>query len=205
MLKTIASAVIAVLLVTTFWTVHEVKEQETQAPAILKVQEMGNLVSLNVSYSNIIDIKDRITQDIPLTNWELVFGATRVLLLAKGNCLIGTDLKQARYEHSDAEKKTVDLILPEPKVLLARLDHSAGKTGSYFYAVDHSGISKIIADSHRQTEVMNKALGVAQKDIERQCAGTNYIQSARKSAEAMLAPLIAHASDWQINILWAKQ
>ena len=205
MLKTIASAVIAVLLVTTFWTVHEVNEQETQAPAILKVQEMGNLISLNVSYSNIIDIKDRITQDIPLTNWELEFGATRVLLLAKGNCLIGADLKQAHYEHSDTDKRTVDLILPEPKVLSARLDHSVGKTGSYFYAVDHSGVSKIIADSHRQTELMNKALAIAQKDIERQCAGADYILSAKKSAETMLLPLITHTSDWQINILWSGQ
>lgn len=204
MLKTIASALIAVLLVTTFWKVHEENEQKAQAPAILKVQELGNLVSLNISYSNIIDIKDRITQDIPLTNWELVFGSTRVLLLAKGNCLIGTDLKQAHYAHSDADKRTVDLILPQPKVLSARLDHSGGRNGSYFYAVDHSGISKMIADTQRQTELMNKALGVAQKDIESQCAGAGYIQSAEKSAETMLAPLITHASDWRVNILWTK-
>jgi hypothetical protein len=204
MLKTIASAVIAVLLVTTFWTVHEVNEQESQAPAILKVQEMGNLVSLNVSYSNIIDIKDRITQDIPLTNWELEFGATRVLLLAKGNCLVGTDLKQAHYEHSDDNKKSVDLILPTPKVISARLDHNVGKSGSYFYAVNHSGVSKIVSRTDRQTELMNKALATAQKDIEGQCASADYILAAKKSAEAMLAPLITHASDWRINIVWAK-
>jgi hypothetical protein len=75
----------------TAWQLKPEKEQSPPPPPLVSVQEMGTLVSLKVNYANVLEFNNRITQEIPWTQWEIRFGGTRVLLIARGECLIGTN------------------------------------------------------------------------------------------------------------------
>ena len=162
---------------------------------------MGALVSLKVNYANVIEFNERVTRDIPWTQWELRLGGTRVLLVARGECLIGTDLKLAKYERTASATKTATLVLPQPTVMSARLNHDANNGGSYFYAVSSTGMDALVPGSDGQTKAINSALQKGQRDVEASCAKPDLIESARKSAEAVLRPTLA-ATGWSVAVAW---
>ncbi len=69
------------------------------SPPLAAVESLGDLVSVRVRYANVIEFHRTMTQGIPWTRWELPIGETRVLLVARGDCLVGTDLRAARAAH----------------------------------------------------------------------------------------------------------
>ena len=192
---------VAILAAVAAWKLKPEKEQAPQQAPLVSVQEMGALVSLKVNYANVIEFNERVTQDIPWTQWELRFGGTRVLLVARGECLIGTDLKLAQYEQSSVATKTATLVAPQPKVISARLNHDAKNGGSYFYAMSSNGIVALVPGTEQQTKAMNSALQKGQSEIEASCARPELIEAARKSAEAVLVPTLS-ATGWKVAVVW---
>ncbi len=204
MLKAVASAIIAVVIVSVLWNTEGPDAIAVQGPAILEVQEMGALAVLKVSYANVIDLNKPMAKKFPLTNWKLTFGNTRVLLIAKGSCLIGTDLKLARYENIDLENRTASLVLQQPAIISVSVHHDPNHQGSYLYSVDANGLSGIMPDSARTNAIINQAYAIAQQDIEQHCASQDYFNDAKKTTELVLAPLLAADPDWNIAIAWAN-
>ena len=192
---------VAAFAVTVTWKIKPEKEQPPAAPPVVSVQQMGTLATLKVNYANVIEFDQRVTQDIPWTQWEFRFGETRVLLIARGECLIGTDLQSAKYEHLSTETKTATLILPSPKVFSARLNHDPKTGGSVFYMVDNKGITSLIPGTDSQTKAMNRALQKGQSDIEAACAKPDLLIAAQKNAETVLQPVVS-ATGWKISIVW---
>lgn len=192
---------VAALAVMATWKIKPEKEQPPAAPPVVSVQQMGTLATLKVNYANVIEFDQRVTQDIPWTQWEFRFGGTRVLLIARGECLIGTDLQSAKYEHLSTETKTATLILPSPKVFSARLNHDPKTGGSVLYTVDNKGIASLIPGTEGQTKAMNLALQKGQSDIEAACAKPDLLIAARKNAETVLQPVVS-ATGWKISIVW---
>lgn len=192
---------VVVLAAMATWKIKPEKEQPPAAPPVVSVQQMGTLATLKVNYANVIEFDQRVTQDIPWTQWEFRFGGTRVLLIARGECLIGTDLQSAKYEHLSTETKTATLILPNPKVFSARLNHDPKTGGSVFYTVDNKGITSLIPGTEGQTKAMNLALQKGQSDIEAACAKPDLLIAARKNAETVLQPVVS-ATGWKISIIW---
>src|SRR5512144_2193085 len=90
-------------------------------PPLMSLQEMGHLTSVKVNYANVIEFTERMTQDIPWTQWELRLGGTTVLLVARGDCLVGTDFRLAKYESANETARTAVLVLPVPKPISARV------------------------------------------------------------------------------------
>jgi hypothetical protein len=201
MQNTLITLLLAALAAVTAWKLKPEKEQVPAAPPVVSVQEMGTLATLKVNYANVIEFNDRITQDIPWTQWELRLGGTRVLLIARGECLIGPDLQAAKYEQLSPADKTATLILPSPKVITARLNHDPKTGGSSFYTVDNNGIAALIPGTDNQTKAMNRALQMGQSDLEAACSRPEQAISARKSAEAVLQPVVS-ATGWKITIVW---
>ena len=199
--STFVVVLVAGLSAVAAWKLKPEKEQAPPPPPLVSVQEMGTLVSLKVNYANVIEFNKRATQDIPWTQWELRFGETRVLLVARGECLIGTDLKLAKYEQSTTGTKTATLVAPNPKVISARLNHDPKSGGSYFYAASSTGLVALMPGSDEQTKLTNSALQKAQSDIEASCAKPELLETARKSAEAVLLPTIS-ATGWKVAIVW---
>lgn len=199
--STFVVVLVASLSAVAAWKLKPEKEQAPPPAPLVSVQEMGTLVSLKVNYANVIEFNKRATQDIPWTQWELRFGETRLLLVARGECLIGTDLKLAKYEQSTTGTKTATLVAPNPKVISARLNHDPKSGGSYFYAASSSGLVALLPGSDEQTKLTNSALQKAQSDIEASCAKPELLETARKSAEAVLLPTIS-ATGWKVAIVW---
>lgn len=171
-------------------------------PALLAVEGMGHLVSVKVRYANVIEFTQQITQGIPWTQWELRLGGTQVLLVAKGDCLVGADMRQARYEAVDPAARTAVLWLPMPTTLSARVHHGPrDQGGSYFYAVQGTGIEPLIPGTANRTQAIDTALQRAQQDMERACQAGNTLATAKENAEAVLKQLLA-ATGWAVQVRW---
>ena len=201
MRSTFVTVLLASLAAFASWKLKPEKEQAPSAPPVVSVQEMGTLTTLRVSYANVIEFSERVTQDIPWTQWEFRFGGTRVLLVARGECLLGTDLQSAKYEQIQSAERTATLSLPSPKVLSARLNHDAKTGGSYFYTVTSNGVAALLPGTEGQTNAMNRALQKGQSEIEANCAKPELIAAAKKSAEAVLQPTVS-ATGWKIRTVW---
>ena len=201
MKSTVVIVLVAGLAAVSAWKLKPEKEQTPPPPALVTVQEIGTLASLKVNYSNVIEFNERVTKDIPWTQWELRFGGTKVLLVARGDCLIGTDLKLAKYEQMATAAKTATLVLSNPKVISARLNHDPKTGGSHFYAISTSGVIALLPGNEGQTKAMNLALQKGQSDIETSCAKPDLIDAARKSAESVLVPTVS-ATGWKVGIVW---
>ena len=201
MQTTLVTLLLASLAAFAAWQLKPQKEQAPQAPPVVSVQEMGTLTTLRVSYANVIEFSERVTQDIPWTQWELRFGGTRVLLIARGDCFLGTDLQLAKYEQVQPAEKTATLSLPKPKVLSARLNHDAKAGGSYFYTVTNDGVAALLPGTEGQTKAMNRALQKGQSEIEATCATPDLLAAAKRSTEAVLQPTVS-ATGWKIRTVW---
>ncbi|MCB5187201.1 DUF4230 domain-containing protein [Methylobacillus caricis] len=173
-------------------------------PPLMSLEQMGHLVTVKVNYANVLEFTQKITQDIPWTQWELRFGATKVLLVARGDCLVGTDFRLAKYLEVNKDLRSALLVLPEPKAISARVSHDPQeKGGSYFYAVTGTGIEPIIPGSANRIKAIDLALEAAQKDISRVCSGPDVLATARKNAETTLLPAFS-AIGWKVSIRWTK-
>lgn len=171
-------------------------------PALASMEGMGHLVSLKVRYANVIAFTQQRTQGIPWTQWELRLGGTQVLLVARGECLVGTDLRGARYTQLDGASRSATLHLPSPTTVSAKVDHGPRDAGgSYFYAVQDTGIEPLIPGTTLRTLAIDTALQQAQADLERSCQTPSTVETARTLAEEALRPLFA-ATGWQVTVAW---
>lgn len=178
---------------------------ESKLPAqtpLIAIEKMGHLVSVKVNYADVIEFTERRTQDIPWSQWDLDLGGTRVLLIARGDCTIATDLGSAKYQDIDAEARSFTLLLPEPKPLQIRVNHEAReKGGSYFYAITSEGLEPIIPDSSNRSLAISNSLAFAQKQIERACNRPQIRALARKNAEDVLGATF-QATGWKPTYVW---
>jgi hypothetical protein len=173
-----------------------------QAP-ILSIQQMGHLVSLKVNYSDVIEFEEQHKIDLPL-NQEVSLGATKVLLVAKGDCTLATDLKAAAYDKVDQDKRTLTVTLAAPRPLQARLIHEAReKGGSYFYATSSRGLVALTPNSSHRTKAMNNALARAQHALTRACIAAPNISAAMEQAEQVLGAMFRQAG-WTTSFAWKE-
>jgi len=114
---------------------------------------------------------------------------------------VGVDLKQARYEQLATATQTATLVVPQPSVVSARLNHDPKSGGSSFYEASTNGVVALLPGTEQQTKAMNLALQKAQRDIEASCARPEFIEAARKSAQAVLLPTVS-ATGWKIALAW---
>ena len=125
-----------------------------------------------------------------------------MLLVARGDCTIATDLRQARYENIDNAARTLTVVLPQPAPLQARLNHEAReKGGSYFYAVTEQGLQTIIPDARTRTGAMDKALTTAQASVQTACSQPAILATARENAAGVLQATL-NATGWTPDVKW---
>ncbi|MEJ7137969.1 DUF4230 domain-containing protein [Amphibiibacter pelophylacis] len=176
---------------------------EAPAPPLIALEAMGQLVSVKVHESSVIEVTENIAQDIPLTGRELRFGSARALLVARGECLAGTDLRASHYRDIDATARTATLVLPQPGVISARVNHGPRQQGgSYFYEITGSGLEPFLPGSATRTKATDAALARAETVIRQACASQSVLESARSNALAVLRPLFA-VTGWTVTLAWA--
>jgi hypothetical protein len=169
---------------------------------MISLEKMGQMVSLRVNYSDVIEFSEKSAIDMPF-NREIRLGSTRALLVAKGDCTIGTDLTHAKYENIDIEKHVLTVVLNMPQALSVRISHdSRDKGGSYFYSINEHGLAAFIGDQGKRTKAADSALAKAQSDLARVCLSAPNLASARQNAEAVLRSMYI-ATGWTPAFVWA--
>jgi hypothetical protein len=185
------------------WAVnHDFSEQPPSGPPLIAFEKMGRLVSVKLNYSNVIEFLQPRTMGIPWTFWNVSLGGTTVLLVAKGDGTVATDLTKAQYSNVRNSERTVTLVLPVPTPLQARVNHDPRvKGGSYFYAVTQHGAQAILPGLKQGTTAMNGALQRAQNEIEQACKQPSVIATAKENAEAVLGGML-QATGWKAQVVW---
>jgi len=171
-------------------------------PPITSYEKMGHLVALKVNVADVVEFTADSTLDIPGSLWQVKYGATRVLLIVKGDCSIATDLRAAAYEAIDRSKRTVTIVLPTPAVLQPRVIHAApGQDGSRIYAVTDQGLEAIIPGDANRSRAIDSAMGLAQKKVEEAGRSPEAVRLARENTEVVLKGMLT-ALGWNANIRW---
>ena len=205
MVLTMVLTIVAALTVgagASWWFTRAAAGNPNGPPMLLKVEQMGRLVSLKLHYAEIVEINQKRSLGIPWSQWQLDVAGTRVLLVAKGDCLLATDMNGAKYENVDAARRTLLLVLPAPQPFQPRINHdSRERGGSYFYSISNRGVEALIPDSGNRTAAIDHALAWAQADVKRACGQPQLIDSARRNAEAVLRASF-QASGWTPAFKW---
>lgn len=175
---------------------------EPLPPPILSMEKMGHLVAVRVNYSDVFEFTEKKTIGIPWTNWALRLGGTTVLLVARGDCTVAANLGLAKYERKNDQARSLDVVLPLPQPLSARVSHDAReKGGSYFYAITTHGTEIFTPASDSQRKAVDSALQKAQHDIERVCRQSQIISNAKLNTESVLRATF-QATGWTPTFIW---
>jgi hypothetical protein len=190
------------LAIGAFLVWHFQPKRELLPPPLFSLEKMGHLVSVKVNYADVIEFTENRALGIPWSQWEVRYGGTRVLLVAKGDCSVATDLRLAKYEEMDTAKRQVTMVLPAPTTLQARVNHApADQGGSRLYAVSNQGIEAIIPGDSSRTKAVSSALALAQTKVEEACKASDVIAAAKANAETVLKGSFS-AVGWNTRIRW---
>ncbi len=85
-------------------------------PTIERVRELSALTTLRV------DVADAFVTELRGRT-----GGTTAVLVVRGQVIIGVDLAAARFDSVDPQERSAVLMLPQPQVHFARLDHERTK------------------------------------------------------------------------------
>jgi len=198
---TLAVAVAAAITGTIYFRFNPPEPAPVTAPMIA-LEKMGKIVSLKVHYSDVIEFSEKSAIDLPF-NREIRLGSTRALLVAKGECTIGTDLTRAKYENIDNGKHLLTISLDMPEAVSVRINHDGRQNGgSYFYAINEHGLAAFLGDQQKRTRAADNALAKAQEELARSCLSAPNLASARQNAEMVLRSMYL-ATGWTPTFVWA--
>jgi hypothetical protein len=163
---------------------------------------MSRLVSVKVRYTDVVTFTQERTLDIPWTDWKVKYAGTRVVLFARGDCLVATDLAQAKYELVDTKRRTLVVSLPPPSLLSPRVIFAPpGQWGSEIYAVSNQGVEAIIPGDDSRKRAIDGAMRLAQKRIEEAGRARDVTEAAKANSEKVLRGVF-DALGWKASFRW---
>lgn len=202
MRKIVISSAVAAIVGASLVGVYMRQQPKPVQRPVVSFENMGHLVALKMNYSDVIEHTEQRKQAIPLTGYDLILGSSRVLLVAKGDCSIATDLRQVQYGSSNPENKQVTLRVPFPKPLSIRINHDAkAQGGSYLYTISNSGVEPLLADSSNQRDAIARVFVEAETKIGQACNQPSVIEQAKTNTSAVLASMF-QAVGWTAVIQW---
>tara|TARA_R110002111_G_scaffold69747_2_gene112899 strand:- start:1125 stop:1715 length:591 start_codon:yes stop_codon:yes gene_type:complete len=160
---------------------------EATAPVIGKITELADLVVLRVPVSK-----------VHVTKLGGYVGSVSCVVLVHGELELGTDLKKARWEDVDTDTCTATLVLEEPVVRRARLDHDQTSV----YRIDRGGLWKGMPCAEPARRIVNQGMTEAQGCVEAAGDDSQYVDRAKKDTEQVLSQFLT-AFGWEVRIEWA--
>jgi Protein of unknown function (DUF4230) len=157
-----------------------------QALLISRITEMAELAVLKVPVSTVL------TSELA----GYVGGVTCVLVV-NGEVELGVDLEQARIEDVDPKDRTATLVLPEPKVRHARLDHER----TTVYSVSRQGLWWLALGDEPARKLVNKVMKQAQAEVESAAQDPGLVEQARRRAERVLRGAF-EVIGWEVDLGW---
>lgn len=173
-------------------------------PSLVEIENMGHLVTVRVQFADVIDFTLPRAVGIPLSDYEIRYGGTTVLLIAKGDCSLATDLRLARYDKVDVAGRRLTVTLPSPVTIGARVNHAApGQGGSRLYAVSNNGLEAFIPDPSNRNQAIEDAFRLAETRVSAACRNVDAIRQAKSNAESLLSSMY-RSTGWNVTYQWRQ-
>jgi hypothetical protein len=155
-------------------------------PTVEKLQQLSALVTLRADVSDVYEMSAR-----------GYFGGAHVVLLVQGDVLLPTDLGKVRVVDIDHAAGRLILVLPEPQVVSARLDHESTR----LYAVHAYGLWLLVPFELFSPDVINLATEGAQRRVADAGRDPEIRARARLHAETVLRSFCRQLG-WDATARW---
>ena len=162
---------------------------EATPTVIGKITELADLVVLRVPVSK-----------VHVTQIGGYVGGVDCIVLVNGELELGTDLKLARWEGVNTEVRTATLVLAEPVVRRARLDHEQTSV----YRIDRRGLWLMVPSAEPSRVVVNRALAEAQRVVEAAGEQPELVDRTRQQTERVLGQFLK-VMGWEIGVVWSNE
>lgn len=148
-------------------------------PTIDRIEKLSQIL---VSRVHIADVLIGVSDD------------SRAAFLIRGDALIGLDLNKAVITAKDDARRQATIQLPQPRVILARVDHERSKVYEFR--------STSWMPWHTQSgRLLEEAMLQAQRMVTQAANSPENIEQARRQAEVIIAALYEHL-DWHLTIVF---
>lgn len=154
-------------------------------PTVEQVQALAQLMTLRVPVA-----------DMQVVRLQGYTGGASLILVSRGQVLIGTDLDQAHFEEVDQSARHAVLVLPEPSVQYAALDHER----TTIYRIDRSGLWQFMPGDAGETALVNRAMRQAQVQLAAVLEDhPEYREQARQQAQQVIGRFF-EAVGWEVEV-----
>jgi len=152
-----------------------------------QIQALAELVTERVNVSDVIE-----------THLTGRTGSIRAVVVVKGNVLISTDLTRAHFESVDPSAHRAVLVLPEPRVCQATVDHERTRV----FAIYESGLWEITpGDNATSAAVVDLAYRDAQRFVADAAKDESLVMRARQHAQQVLGEFL-RGQRWELSVKW---
>jgi hypothetical protein len=170
-------------------------------PSLATIESMGHLVSVRVRVADIVDFTLPRSISVPgFGNFD--YAGTSLILIAKGDCSIASDLRLAKQRQVNSTAKTLTIEIPSPRLLDARVDHSKPESGgSRIFKIENNGLEPFIPDGSNRTQAVDEAYRKAEAIVAAACTDKARVEVAKKNTEALLSAMY-RAAGWNPSFKW---
>jgi hypothetical protein len=159
---------------------------EPPPPSIERVRELADLVTLRVEVTDIHEARiDGYT------------GGVSVQLLVCGEVEVGCDLMRARLEEVDPRRACAVLVLPDPHVRSARLDHTRTKIAR----LERNGLWRIVPTDAGERALVERAIREAQASLTLAASERELVARGREHTGRLVGEF-ARSLNWELRIVW---
>jgi hypothetical protein len=152
-------------------------------PTVLQLEQLQQLVSTRVHVSDVLVGESRWLEGC----WIIT-----------GDALLAVDMSNAEVKDRDEKARTATIILPQPAVLSARVNHERSQQWDI---KSRSWIPLAGALLGDRRAIEQQAMREAQRLVERAAGTEENAATARRGVESMLAEFY-RAVGWQVSIRW---
>lgn len=158
--------------------------------------------STPVLIGSITELADLVTLRVPVSKVHVTkiggyVGGVDCVVLVNGELELGTDLKQASWLEVDTVARTATLVLAEPVVRRARLDHEQTSV----YRIDRRGLWLMAPSAEPSRVVVNQAMSEAQHVVELAGEKPELMERSMQHTEQIISRFFMVA-EWGVRILW---
>jgi hypothetical protein len=112
---------------------------------------------------------------------------------------LGPDLSKATIVSCDTSTKTLVILLPCPRVISYRLDHTA----THLVSLTHDGLWSIVPGDAGRTAVLNRAYAEAERAVGQAAVTTSTIEQASDYTKHVLESFFA-TGGWTVQVEWGS-
>lgn len=153
----------------------------SSGPTIQRLERLSQLVTSKVT---ICDVLIGVSED------------SKGAFLIRGDALIGLDLSKAVITEKDDARRQATIQLPQPRVILARVDHERSKVYEF-------RTTSWIPWHAQPGRLLEEAMLQSQRMVTQAANSPENIEQARRQAEVIITALYEHLG-WTLKIVFQE-